>query len=37
MIPALEPDPEEDFQLFGDFRTGFGSSKKWSRSTSNLD
>lgn len=29
MIPALDPDPELDFQLYGDSRSGFGSSKKW--------
>ena len=28
MIPALDPDPESDFQLCGESRFGFGSSKK---------
>ena len=35
MIPGLDPDPETDFQPFGDSKPGFGSSKKWNRNTSN--
>ena len=27
-IPALDPDPESDFQLVGDSGSGFGFSKK---------
>ena len=26
---VMNPDPESDFQLFGDSRSGFRSSKKW--------
>ena len=33
-IPALDPDPEYDFQPFGDSGSRFGSSKKWNRNTS---
>ena len=28
MIPVLDPDPESDFQLFGDSGYRFGSSEK---------
>ena len=28
MISALDPDPEQNFQLLGDSGSGFGSSKK---------
>ena len=31
MIPALDPDLESDFQLFGDSVSGLKSSKKWNR------
>ena len=34
MIPVLVPDPEYDFQPFGDSGSGFGSGKKWNRNTS---
>ena len=34
MIPVLDPDPEYDFQPFGDSGSGFGSGKKWNRNTS---
>ena len=37
MIPALDPDPESDFQPFGNSKSRFGSSKKWNRNTSNSD
>ena len=33
--PDPDPNPESDFQPFGDSRSGFISSKKWNRSTSN--
>ena len=33
MIPALDPDMESDFQLFGDSGSGFRSSKKRNRNT----
>ena len=29
MIPAMDPDLESDFQLFGDSGSGLVSSKKW--------
>ena len=31
IIPALDLDPESDFQLFEDSGTGFRSSKNWNR------
>ena len=34
MIPALDPDPESDFLLFGESRSGFRSSKKQNHKTS---
>ena len=39
MIPTLNlnPNPESDFQLFGNSGSGFESSKKWNRSTSSLN
>ena len=36
MIPALDPDPESDFQFFGDFGSGFRSNTKWNHITSTL-
>ena len=33
MVPPLNPDPESDFQLFGDSRSGFGPRKKWNCNT----
>ena len=33
MILALEPDPESDFEHFGDSGSGFGSNKNGSRNT----
>ena len=33
MIPALDPDPGSDFQIFGNSGSGFGPSKKQNRNT----
>ena len=33
IIPTLDPDPESDFQLFGDSLSGFGCNKKQNRDT----
>ena len=33
MIPALDPDPESDFQHLCNSGSGFGSIKKWNRNT----
>ena len=37
MIQALDPDLRSDFQPFGDYGSGFGSSKKWKPITSTGD
>ena len=34
MILALDPDPEYNFQPYGDSESRFGSCKKWNRNTS---
>ena len=35
MILSLDPDTDSDFQPFGNSGSGFGSSKRWMRNTSN--
>ena len=34
IFSGFDPDPESDFQAFGNSEYGFGSNKTWNRNTS---